>query len=64
MALHVVVEIVLCGLNQVIVIGVVVPHASVSRHGGFGPTDNNTTVHARNQVIVHAGTGPETVRVV
>ena len=64
MSLHVSVEIILCRLNQVIVVSVVVPHAFVSRHGGFGATDDNATIYPGNQVVVHARTGPETVRVV
>ena len=64
MALHVLVKVFLCRLNQVIVVGIIIPHAFVPRHCGFGATDDDTAVSARNQVIVHSRPGPETVRVV
>ena len=64
MSLHVFVKVFLCRLDQDIVVSIIIPHAFVSRHGGFGATHDNTTIYSGDQVIIHAGTGPDTVRVV
>lgn len=64
MSLHIFIEVILCRLNQLIVVGVIIPYASVFGHRGFGAANYNASVDAWDQIVVDAMASPQAVCIV
>ena len=63
-SLHILIEVLLCRLNQSTIVRIVIPNAVILGHGRLGAANDDTSIHMWNQIVVKARASPQGVGVV